>query len=104
MTSNFELKGVWFLPYNKEKKIYGTLFYHQSKSTKLDLIGAFDELLLGSKYEIILGITSEGELVTLYECYVSRCNVIRSEDYSTSTSEVTTNYILKGIHSEYTVS
>lgn len=101
MTSNFELKGVWFLPDNKEKKIYGTLLFDQSKSTKLDLIGVFDEFSLLNKkieYRIILGITSEGELITLYDCFVSNLKAISREDFSSTISEITTNYIFKGIH------
>jgi len=91
----FEYKGDWFLPGRDDRKIKGVLKYSMSKGILLELEGTFktlqeivakagvpvingetSESLLPSSekadslslYPIILGLTKDGTLVTLYQC------------------------------------
>lgn len=71
----FEYNGMWWLPENPENKICGVLKFHPVKSTNLELIGSFRESKKLSTFlnpDIILGITSNGKIITLYRCYESQ--------------------------------
>lgn len=74
----FEYNGYWWLPENPKKKISGTLRFNLREDANLELIGSFKEVkgintLL--QPNIILGITSNGKIITLYECYESHFHI-----------------------------
>ena len=74
----FEYNGIWWLPENPKKKISGTLRFNLREDANLELIGSFKEAkdintLL--QPNIILGITSNGKIITLYECYESHFHI-----------------------------
>ncbi len=66
-----ELKGLWWIPTNSEKKIAGVLRYSRTEDTTLEIIGEFqdEDWLLDSnyqhKYEIVHGTSSDGKDVTV---------------------------------------
>ena len=78
MTEEFEYVGMWWLPDKTEKQVCGTLRFTSGEGTVLDLIGSFHfkeikgmtkrsgEML---KPEIILGMSSNGEKITLHKCF-----------------------------------
>lgn len=71
----FEYNGLWWLPENPDNKISGVLKFHPVKGVNLELIGSFREFITFNRVlnpDIILGITSNGKLVTLYKCLESR--------------------------------
>ena len=78
MTEKFEHEGSWWLPDRPEKQIRGTLKFDQEEGGTLNLEESFQsfedvgetvelkfELI---KAEIILGILSDSEHITLYSC------------------------------------
>lgn len=74
----FEHHGIWWLPEQPDKKVSGTLKFHPVGDTSLELIGSFKdvtELNVFQQPNIILGLTSDGKKVTLYECYESKSSL-----------------------------
>ncbi len=70
--NQLDYSGIWWLPSHPENQISGRLKFDPVKEISLDLIGSFHELkYLGNirEEEIILGLTSNGKLVTLYKCF-----------------------------------
>jgi len=84
---NAEYKGNWWLPDNIDKKMMGILRYSPNEGFELEVIGAFMELQdIFSKSqnpEIIQGTSSEGKIITLYKCYISRRTISSSESCTT---------------------
>lgn len=73
MDNSLELKGLWWLPTNSEKKISGVLRYSRTENTILELIGEFqdEDWLLDSnnqhRYDTIHGTSSDGKDVTVID-------------------------------------
>jgi hypothetical protein len=68
----FEYNGIWWLPENPENKISGILKFHPVEGANLELIGSFKSPKDLNKFlqpNIILGITSNGKIITLHKCY-----------------------------------
>ena len=73
METEFSIKGFWWLPENEEKQLAGILTYKPGEPIFLDLFGAFFKKngeLLSEQYEIILGLSSSGQLFTLVDTSV----------------------------------
>lgn len=110
MTEKFEIKGLWFLPSNKDKKVPGTLSFNPTTGSYLELIGAFENI--GPLYEtsfaqensiIILGTSIDSESITLYHCYRSSRRGVRfkrNEELGPPSERYYANFILKGFHFE----
>ncbi|KIC62582.1 ApeA N-terminal domain 1-containing protein [Chryseobacterium taiwanense] len=106
MTKNFELKGEWFLPSNKTKRISGSLIYDIDKGITLKLHGNFNDFpnlsdKSDNQYDIILGLTSKSEEITLYNIFLSFSEGIRlvqNQEVGTPSSEYIVNYIFRGAH------
>ncbi len=72
MIEEFAYKGVWWLPDNPKEQVSGTLRFTPGEGATLDLIGSFGDIKRTNKMldpEIILGISSDGKQITLYECF-----------------------------------
>ncbi len=104
MTERFKITGEWFMPTNKENRVYGILSFDPIEGTELELYGS----LLGDKFqpeftnqEIILGITSNGEQITLYSCTMTKFEgaavFVKGESGKPSTT-YSVDYLLKGLH------
>jgi hypothetical protein len=110
MTEKFEIKGLWFLPSNKDKKVPGTLSFDPINGSYLELIGTFEDI--GTLYTtnssqdnsfIILGTSIDSESITLYHCYRSSRRGIRfkrNEELGPPSERYYANFILKGYHFE----
>ena len=68
MNKSLKIKGQWWLPNNPENKVFGTLEYSQSGSSKLELFGS---LQLTAEYILIVGESSNGDKYTLNDCHVN---------------------------------
>jgi hypothetical protein len=69
MTEKIELKGLWFLPESPENKIEGTLVFDPENNSILELTGTFnDSSIKVEDHEIILGFTTKGKEITLFNC------------------------------------
>jgi len=78
MIEEFEYDGIWWLPEKPSNKVSGKLKFHPVEGLKLQLIGSFKELKNLHTFLqplIILGITSNGKIITLYKCYESRSHI-----------------------------
>jgi len=84
MTIEKEYKGYWFLPNKSENKIAGILYFKPNDKVKLELIGGFEsklsDVLKAKNYEVIYGITSSAEKITLFNCS-SSFNLNFSSEY-----------------------
>ena len=67
MEKENEFKGIWWLPENPEDQIYGTVKSSNEDGTILDLFDSFKSNK--GEYEIILGFTSNGKCITLYNSF-----------------------------------
>ncbi len=67
---NFTYRANWFLPGQENNQLSGLLSFDIGKGGELELDGNFDRNFFGdfNNPEIILGITSKGDRVTLYNC------------------------------------
>lgn len=76
MTEQIEIRGIWWLPDNEDKKIAGIVNYIPTESIKLELIGSFydDDLAMFNsdrRQPIIWGESSDGKDITLIDCFSS---------------------------------
>jgi len=70
MLEPLEIKGLWWLPDDQDKKLFGILTYSQETGGILELLGVYSKKQT-KRFEqpkIILGITQKGEPVTLHQC------------------------------------
>ena len=71
LLSDFELKGLWWLPEQPDLQISGIISFENEKKISLELLGSFHEVkTFGSgdffHPDIILGITDNGQVCTLF--------------------------------------
>ena len=104
MNTNFETKGEWFLPSDKNNRVPGTLFFNSEGTSKLELLGSFENDYIFPElreYEIILGITTDSSLITLYKAYSSKFDspkFVKDQEAGSPTTIITVNYIFIGAH------
>ncbi len=77
MTEKVVFKGTWFLPSNIEQRVAGTLTHNADTGTQLEIEDSFDDQdkPFESKLrnvDIILGISKEGDCITLFSCFLIR--------------------------------
>lgn len=92
-----EYKGIWFLPENEENTseyVSGTLVFDRDNGADLELIGVLEDFNPERRdIEFILGITTTGEKITLFESFeYSRTMSIPG----LATSKFKSNYIIIG--------
>ncbi|HUT98409.1 MAG TPA: HEPN domain-containing protein [bacterium] len=87
-----ELKGSWWLPGNPDRRFYGTLNFDNTSGCYLEIVGS---LSTEDIVEIILGYSTSGDEVTLY-------NSIRTQSTwsfpGTSTEKYISNILFLGTH------
>jgi hypothetical protein len=95
MIEEFQYKGMWWLPHEPEEQIPGTFKFTPIEGAVLELIGSFKMF----EPEIILGISSDGEKITLYKCFVTN-SILRYPGLPTSSFYV--NIAFVGAHFQKT--
>lgn len=106
MNERFEYIGEWFLPSNKDYRIYGTLSYIPLEGIELRLYGSFEDspmMALDTDQSIILGITSDSKHITLSDCLVTQrgsAKLVVGEEIGKPNITYSPRYLLKGIHIE----
>lgn len=75
MEKSFEINGYWWLPITPARKISGIFSYSPGDKMTLKLLGELNEVqeegfnhTTGSKFELIHGLSSTGEAITLCTC------------------------------------
>lgn len=107
MNTRKEFRGTWFLPSNEEQRVAGILIFDPINGAELELFGSFQEM--GSIFItpqdnsefIILGLTSDSEPITLYNCFRIRTNGKRfrkNQETGIPTIKYFANFILLGHH------
>lgn len=95
MIEEFAYKGQWFLIENPENKISGLLKFDTKSDPVLELYGTFNGISRGVNLaEFILGITTTGEFITLYDSV----EIQRSNTNGNQTSTYSTFYVFIGSH------
>jgi hypothetical protein len=72
MIEEIKYHGIWWITTKPENKISGVLEYDPRRSNNkisLDLDGVFEEDHEMHQYDIILGSSRDGRLITLHNCY-----------------------------------
>jgi len=106
MTSNFELKGEWYLPSDKDKRVNGSLIFESNDGANLELFGNFDDAPFFPELredDFILGLTNDSKLITLYKCFMTRsggATLVKGQESGMPSSIYTVNYVLIGAHIE----
>lgn len=83
--TRLKYKGVWWLPKNKKNHVSGVLIIDSDKRAYLELMGQLD-IYDGPEVDIILGITSDGKEITLYNCFELSKEINSSEIFTTVVS------------------
>jgi len=99
MTEKLIFKGVWFLPDNPTRQVYGTLTYDANESSYLDLLGTFvDKQSSKERHEpdFIFGKTTENKTITLFKTFQSSYSLFASVE----TSKYVVNFVFDGDHFE----
>ncbi len=97
-TDNQQYTGDWWLPHNIEMKIPGILTYSKNEGIVLDLYGNFDEKDTMDPFGIIiLGESSYGEEITVFQAFVSGSKKPFSEVHK-GTSSFIANKAYIGCH------
>ncbi len=71
LTSNFSLKGDWFLPDSLGVRLSGEVSYSPERGIYLELIGAFSKNPLDlndNNYATIHGLVEGSRKISLFEC------------------------------------
>ncbi len=107
MNTRKEFRGTWFLPSNEERRVAGILIFDPINGAELELFGSFQEMGAifitpqdNSEF-IILGLTSDSEPITLYNCFRIRTNGKRfrkNQETGIPTIKYFANFILLGHH------
>jgi len=106
MTSNFDIKGEWFLPSDKNNRVFGTLNFNPNDGAYLELFGSFDtdQFLPELRDDtFILGLTNDSKLVTLYKCFVTSsggAKLVKGQESGLPSTIYKVNYVLVGAHIE----
>lgn len=107
MNTRKEFRGTWFLPSNDQLRIAGVLVFDPINGAELELFGSFQEMGTifitpqdNSEF-IILGLTSNSEQITLYNCFrihTSGRRMIVNQESGIPTIKYFANFILLGNH------
>lgn len=90
----FEYRGIWWLPGEEENFKHGNLKYNSLEGGVLEIIGELDNNN-EFKFNIILGKTSDGRVITLYKNF--RKNIrFNSDGFPTMT--IFSHIIFDGVH------
>ena len=102
----FTFKGHWFLPSNKDERVYGTLTFDPHEGAELELYGSFtvDKILPELEDQpIILGLTSDSKQVTLYKCMMTHsggATLVQGEESGKPSVIYSPLYCMTGFHAD----
>jgi len=108
MINQFEIKGEWFLPSQKDDRVHGTLSFDPKEGANLELYGSLDNDSVIPELkdeEIILGLSSESKQVTLIGCFMSKsggATLVIGEESGKPSVNYKINYTLIGVHADKT--
>jgi hypothetical protein len=89
-------EGYWWLPGAGEHSVPGIVTFDPDKGTTLDLMGSLkglEGIVDPIEPEIILGLSSDGKLLTLKDCAKTFGNLRFGSGFSTSTFAANTVFV-----------
>ncbi len=97
MIEQKEITGTWYIPKPNAAKIPGKLTINQQEGAILELMGSFWEKFSSVAIDpkVILGISAQGQLITLYDCQELAYNLYPP---GATTSKFSAKYTFIGIH------
>ncbi|MEZ4722358.1 MAG: hypothetical protein R2813_10845 [Flavobacteriales bacterium] len=108
MGAEFEIKGQWWTPSSPEYRVHGTLTFHPTKGSRLEVFGNVSPSKsphpFNFKFEnhvLILGLSSDSKLVTLYKCWqqnVGGGTLVSNQESGIPPITYIVHYVLVGIH------
>ncbi|MHB8656197.1 MAG: ApeA N-terminal domain 1-containing protein [Terriglobia bacterium] len=86
LTAEFVINGIWWLPGRETTKLPGTLAVKGGSDISVELYGSFDEMPAVRadslrKYAIVLGLSDEDELCTLFDTTLTNFGSRPSDDF-----------------------
>ena len=102
----FTFKGYWFLPNNKDERVYGTLTFDPHEGAELELYGSFSMDIILPEHKdqsIILGLTSDSKQVTLYNCMMTHsggAKLVIGEESGKPSIIYSPLYCMTGLHAD----
>lgn len=100
MDKGIVFKGMWFLPNNLHDKINGILTYNPDDIySELELFGHIADYNEDDFFEILLGITLDGEQITLHNCRIFQKSTFSKDKINNVTSsKLKVDFIFNGAH------
>lgn len=105
MTEKFEIKGEWFLPTNRENRVYGILNFDPNDGVDIELYGSLEGDDFSPEFKdqpIILGLTSDSKQVTLCNSFMTKsggATLVSGEESGKPSTKYSVKYLLIGTHS-----
>lgn len=96
MNEGFQYQGHWWLPGADEDRVPGILKFDPDEGATLDLMGSLkglEGIIDPLEPEMILGLSSDGKLVTLKDCGRTLGNLRFGSGFSTSTFAADTVFV-----------
>jgi hypothetical protein len=96
VNEGFEYQGFWWLPGSEKDKVPGTLRFDPDEGAILDLLGSpkgLEGVIEPIEPEIILGLSSDGEYITLKDCGRTKGSVRFGPGFATSTFAANTVFV-----------
>lgn len=106
MVKQFEIKGEWFLSTDMDNRVHGVLRFHPIEGADLELYGSLSSYTVFPQFEdqeIILGLSSDSELITLTDCSMTSsggAKLVQGQESGKPTVSYSVRYTLIGIHVE----
>lgn len=96
----YKYTGLWWLPFNPEERIAGTLTFSRETGAVLETIGSFKEIIDFGRtinIPIILGATRESSMITLENCdeIASHFGTITTQRYKCSVAYIGGHFATK---------
>jgi hypothetical protein len=91
-----EYQGYWWLPDKAERKVPGTLKFDPDEGARLELLGSLKGVEdFGSMLdpELILGLSSKREPITLQDCGETKSNMTIGQGFATSSFNADTVFV-----------
>lgn len=95
MIEEFSHKGEWFIPSNPDVKVHGVLKFDTKSDPILELFGTLiDRDNFGMEIDLIVGTTTTGEFITLYNSVEEK----RENTNGNQASTYSSHYVFFGCH------
>lgn len=93
----FDYQGYWWIPDEAEKKVPGTLKFSPDEGARLELLGSLNKRVADIGHwvepDLILGLSAQGNPITLRECAETKSNITLGQGFPTSSFRANTVFV-----------